>query len=1634
MSIESRARFVLRALAMSLGLLAPAAGCRVETREPARSPLSSLSQAATAGPFRAWDRSYGMVEGMFAGYAQPRLLKFTPSGDVLVFTTSLGWTSGPGPARTDVVRYAPDGSGGLFFSHYGEVIEAGFDAAGNVFVVSQADDFHSLPQVTIAKYASDGSSLWSKAFERQSDPVIEHRSAYLPGLAVTASGEVYVSLYNELADTITHRTPTDGALLKYGPDGALAWQRFWRLASDSMAAVEPLPIRVDSSGRAILEGRRPGAAVEVVTPAGDLACSLSESGRMAVAADGSVVLARSAAGGWTVAGDGQTYLQTDYETLVYGPDCARRWSSVVDRGAGGDSPRAVLIGADGSVYVIGQSCGRRQNHASSACLHPSTTVMKHAPAGGDPLWVAELPARDWDDFALDGAGDLVASGRDSGVGDVWAARMQGDTGLLAWEIQVDLGGSSLAQRPTHIAAASPGDLYVALAVPAAPVQDAMLVHYTENADFDGDGVSNTSDNCPLVSNANQQDSDGDGVGDACDDCPATANPDQADRDGDGVGDACDTCPQVSNADQRDSDGDGVGDACDNCPANANADQADQDGDGVGDACDNCRAVANGPILGTCARTLFSCRFDDACGNRGPCVRNQLDSDGDGAGDACDPDDDGDGVPDAIDNCPLVPNAGQEDADGDGIGNACNAAMDRDGDGWATGLDNCERFYNPGQEDADGDGVGDACELDLTITRVEVSQAVQDEANSVPLVANRGVWVRAWVGVGKAGVTFPAVAGHLLFVNKQGRALTPWNWDGHGDPYHSSPAVIRAVAHPDPADRTQSLNFYIPPLLTFDEFPVYVTVRAENLTGLPERDALNNWSAPVALARYQAEPLNLVFVPVKVNGCTPTDRDFFRSLDYVKRVYPISEANVWRSDVLDFGDLPTNGDTWAGLVARKDWLLTELWWRKFWTPDPAPDTKFYGLLCDANALGVTALSYTDGYGGTSWINDDVAWGLLDRTPASVIGAVMAHELGHNFGLKHVAGCGNPADVDTGYPLYTDPGGTPYPRGSIGKVGVDASRLYDPRRFFDFMTYCDGEWVSPYSYSKLFEDHFSGGRSMAAGRAVALAEAAGGERLVAVGTVSARGDLTHLDLQRTARPAPAGASPAGEYALELRGASGEVLAARAFSVRATESSSSGAFAEVVPFDPATSRVVVRRGARILASVRVSPGAPTVQVLSPARGETVSGAHEVRWSASDPDGDRLSYDVLYSPDGGARWRLLARGLSTTSYLWDASAAPGSSAGVLRVIARDGVNAGQGDSEPFSVPYRAPSVSILAPEAGAAVSLHAPVRLAADALDSTEALPADAFAWSSDLDGALGKGRELVLTTLRAGVHTLTVAVAGPSGASASASAQLTVLSGVDSDGDGIPDEVDICPFAPDPRQADRDRDGVGDACDLKDSDGDGYPDYADPCPGLPGDAADRDGDGLGDACDACPDDPRNDADRDGVCGDVDNCPSAWNPDQRDSDGDGVGDACDTSLRVRMASVEWRGRRDAGTVRLGAELEVPAPEADAKVRVRFDGIPLIDASLADFHERRSGVYELHATGRYARLDLGKRRLMVIASEVPLASLHPEDGVEVEVGVGAAVARETIPLGGVAHHWLRYRRSGCSGEPEDDDGRPPHP
>lgn len=99
----------------------------------------------------------------------------------------------------------------------------------------------------------------------------------------------------------------------------------------------------------------------------------------------------------------------------------------------------------------------------------------------------------------------------------------------------------------------------------------------------------------------------------------------------------------------DADGDGIEDSADLCPAvftpirpMDRGIQNDLDGDAIGDDCDQC-PLSEG----------------DTCATFDPNDR------------------DGDGVPNLEDNCPDVPNPGQENADGDPYGDACDPCPDFD---------------------------------------------------------------------------------------------------------------------------------------------------------------------------------------------------------------------------------------------------------------------------------------------------------------------------------------------------------------------------------------------------------------------------------------------------------------------------------------------------------------------------------------------------------------------------------------------------------------------------------------------------------------------------------------------------------------------------------------------------------------------------------------------------------------------------------------------------------------------------------------------------------------------------------------------------------------------------------------------
>jgi CSLREA domain-containing protein len=141
--------------------------------------------------------------------------------------------------------------------------------------------------------------------------------------------------------------------------------------------------------------------------------------------------------------------------------------------------------------------------------------------------------------------------------------------------------------------------------------------------------------------------------------------------------------------------------------------------GAVDADDTRPLLAGSPAIDAGDTTAGNCPATDERGVARP-------QDGNGAGGAqCDigayefapADSDNDGVPNATDNCPTVPNPGQENNDGDAMGDACDP--DDDNDTVPDATDNCPFTPNPDQSDIDFDGIGDVCDPTFTSGRCRV---------------------------------------------------------------------------------------------------------------------------------------------------------------------------------------------------------------------------------------------------------------------------------------------------------------------------------------------------------------------------------------------------------------------------------------------------------------------------------------------------------------------------------------------------------------------------------------------------------------------------------------------------------------------------------------------------------------------------------------------------------------------------------------------------------------------------------------------------------------------------------------------------------------------------------------------------
>jgi hypothetical protein len=235
-------------------------------------------------------------------------------------------------------------------------------------------------------------------------------------------------------------------------------------------------------------------------------------------------------------------------------------------------------------------------------------------------------------------------------------------------------------------------------------------------------------------------------------------------------------------------------------------------------------------------------------------------------------------------------------------------------------------------------------------------------------------------------------------------------------------------------------------------------------------------------------------------------------------------------------------------------------------------------------------------------------------------------------------------------------------------------------------------------------------------------------------------------------------------------------------------------VIPYPSSTKSVEIRFGSKILATLKPSPNAPVVgDITVIPRGSAFA---EVHWTGQDPDGEDLSYSILYSADNGRDYTLLLAGMQGTKAICDLGSMPGSSNARIKVIASDGFNRGEAISKPFQRALQTPVAAILQPVNRTVYTEGSVITASGSAADDEDGvLPADRIRWQLDNTHDLGTGYRrwfsevpveapfgTVMMPPAVGSHTLTMTAVDSDGMETNATATFEILA--DSDRDGVSD----------------------------------------------------------------------------------------------------------------------------------------------------------------------------------------------------------------------------------------------------------
>lgn len=673
---------------------------------------------------------------------------------------------------------------------------------------------------------------------------------------------------------------------------------------------------------------------------------------------------------------------------------------------------------------------------------------------------------------------------------------------------------------------------------------------------------------------------------------------------------------------------------------------------------------------------------------------------------------------------------------------------------------------------------DPIELDYVVDWVEVTQAIQNGNNAVPLSAGRATFARVYAheATGHSGALVRAA----LYGKTTGGAALP------GSPLISAYVDV-PEDRPARADADRTFNFTLP-----DEWVRVGKIDLEVVIN-PLHNGQQAFETIKTNNQFQVTPdsefIGRTMCVVSNLVAAETIFGPLELYDETAPEYALIQERAGSILPAQFGVVPT------GLVVYKsDGDVYDLREK----PDREELKATLGgfaagaddvFFCGAGFTSVMGIIHENGYmkpgtTGSGFSSPPVFWVQLKDggSPAYNYpsrGMTMAHEIAHTTANGHV-GC----DVDPQDNAY------PYPVCQIdfnddetshwGFDGITDSAL-NPEDHADFRAYRDPSWVSPYTWKKmgdfpLLRQSWFAPRQADNGPVLwigGLTAQGGAAGELGPGYVLQPDGMTDRQDDLLAESLAAGAD--ADHALELRGAGGVLLYSRPLVVLPQHLDTEGvehgdddrdAFHVVMPYDDRTQsiRLVDKRDGSVLDEIALSafaPGLAKPQVALSNDQKTLA----ISWDARDGDGDTLYHTVMINftvqgDDSTAMTRTLAYATTLSEIEVPAELLPGAAEARVVVLTSDGARTARAVSDPFPLPARKPFGHIIQPAANVTALEGEAVRFAAMAFDPDDGpLVGRSLEWLVDGQSA-GFGRWLVLTTLEPGQYEVALRIVDSDG----------------------------------------------------------------------------------------------------------------------------------------------------------------------------------------------------------------------------------------------------------------------------------